>query len=213
MQALVAVLLLAPLTSVLVGPPPTPFTSSGQAQLTQLYLPLLLVNAAFVAYVSRLGLGRSIFWQLFGQRFREPGQVLADVSWGLALAGALLAFDAMLQYLAGWPESLASHALLPQTTGAKLCWLGLASLIGLGEELVYRGYLQQQFTALTGSVAGGIVVQSLLFGIAHGEQGPLTVVRFTGFALALGCMARQRRGLLGVVACHCALDLYAGLAG
>jgi len=210
-RALVSVLLLAPLTSLLVGRDQAPLVMI-EAQVSRVYVPLLLANLLFVVYVARVGLGRSIFWELFG-RFRGPSQVLREAGYGLAFALALFSVDGALQYAAGWPESLGAHALLPQSARAKLCWVALAACVGWGEELVYRGYLQRQFTGLTGSVAAGITIQAVLFGIAHGEQGALTVLRFTAFALALGCLAKARRSLLAVVICHCALDLYAGLWG
>jgi membrane protease YdiL (CAAX protease family) len=210
-RVLVSVLLLAPLTSLLVGREGAPPVTT-EAQVSRIYVPLLLANLLFVVYVARVGLRRSIFWELFG-RLRGASQVLREAGYGLAFALALFSADSALQHAAGWPESLGAHALLPQSASAKLCWVALAACVGSGEELVYRGYLQRQFTGLTGSAAAGITIQAVLFAIAHGEQGTFTVVRFTVFALALGWLANARQNLLAVVACHCALDLYAGLWG
>lgn len=206
LRLLLCVLLLAPTAGLLSGGALEPAPTSG-AQVRDLYLPLLLTNAIFAAYVSRIGLGQNKLRDLFGRLST------LDVPLGLALAAAVLGLDRALQLLTSAPESLSSHALLPRTTSAALCWLVIALSTAFAEELVYRGYLLQQFAAQSGKAAFGIALQAMLFGIAHGPQGPATVVRFGLYGLLLGAVAAQRRGLLAVVVCHSALDLYAGLLG
>jgi len=205
LRVLLCVLLLAPIAGLLsdgaLEPALTP-----SSQIGVLYLPLLLANAGFALYVSRVGLGSNKLPELFGQ------PALRDVSLGLALAVALLGVDGALQASSGSAESLAGHALLPKTWSAALLWVPLALSTALSEELVYRGYLRRQIENQSGSAAWGVVVQALLFGIAHGPQGPSAVVRYTLYATALGAVAQRRGGLTAVVVCHCAVDLYAGWA-
>ena len=50
-------------------------------------------------------------------------------------------------------------------------WVLLSISAGFCEEFVFRGYLQKQFFALTGSDAAAIAGQALIFGVAHGYQG------------------------------------------
>jgi membrane protease YdiL (CAAX protease family) len=85
-------------------------------------------------------------------------------------------------------------------------------LIGWTEELVYRGYLRQQLTALSGSVVLGVLLQAFLFGVAHGEQGPWAVARFAAYGAAFGGVAARERTIVPCVLCHVVLDLYAGFA-
>jgi membrane protease YdiL (CAAX protease family) len=208
----VLVLLLAPATSLLGGRNAVAQWQQG-SQVVTVYLPLLSVSVAFSAYVSGLGIGRNLLRELFGKPWLGPRQTLLDLTWALLLAIAVLGVDSVLQRLAMWPESLAAHSLLPQSVGAKACWLGLAACVGVAEELIYRGYLQRQLSALTGRVSLGIVAQALLFGIAHGEQGAFVVARFTAYAVAFGWVAERRQGLMAVTLCHVALDLHAGFCG
>jgi len=208
----VLVLLLAPATSLLAGRNAAAQLQHG-SQVVSVYLPLLSVSIVFSAYVSGLGIGRNLLRELFGKPWLGARQALLDVTWALLLAAALLGVDSVLQRLAMWPESLAAHSLLPQSLAAKACWLGLAACVGVAEELVYRGYLQRQLSALTGRVSLGIVAQALLFGIAHGEQGAFAVGRFTAYALAFGWVAERRQRLMAVTLCHVALDLHAGFCG
>lgn len=61
------------------------------------------------------------------------------------------------------------------------------TLAALGEEIVYRGYFQKLLTNLFGSNLPGVLltvgISSLLFGLAHTEQGLIGVVVTTVDAL------------------------------
>jgi uncharacterized protein len=177
------------------------------------YLPLSIVNLGLLLYVCRIGLERNILARVFSQGRYDAPRVLVDLGWGACVALALIGTEKTLQWLFGLPESVAAHALLPRTAGEKIAWVFVAALVGLSEELVYRGYLQRQLAALSGWLPFGVVAQALLFGIAHGEQGGWAVARFAGYALGLGWLAAARKSLLPCVLAHVAVDLLAGLAG
>jgi uncharacterized protein len=176
------------------------------------YVPLMIVNAGLSLYVVRVGLPRSIFGALFSQGSYDKRRLLGDLASAGVLAVLLLTAENGFQALLGVPASTAAHALLPATFGARLAWFWVAALVGLSEELVYRGYLQRQLGAMSGQVPFGIVVQAMLFGIAHGEQGPWAVARFALYAVVLGWVTTARRSLLPSVMCHIAIDWYAALS-
>lgn len=94
--------------------------------------------------------------------------------------------------------------IMNRLTGTTIDYSGLANLKGnleqlislvilswtlaaLGEEIVYRGYLQKLLADLFGINLPGILltvgISSLLFGLAHSEQGLIGVVVTTGDAL------------------------------
>jgi membrane protease YdiL (CAAX protease family) len=94
--------------------------------------------------------------------------------------------------------------ILNRLTGATIDYSGFANLKGnpgqllfylvvtwtlaaLGEEVVYRGYLQKRLGDLFGTNTIGLIltvgISSLLFGIAHTEQGIIGVVVTTLDAL------------------------------
>ncbi len=54
------------------------------------------------------------------------------------------------------------------------------TLAAFGEEIVYRGYLQKRIRDLFGDTRIGIIlavgISSLLFGLAHTEQGTIGVI-------------------------------------
>lgn len=74
-----------------------------------------------------------------------------------------------------------SFANLQGNLGQLLLFLTLSwTLAALGEELVYRGYLQKLLGSLLGNNTSGILltagISSLLFGLAHIEQGLTGVI-------------------------------------
>jgi len=87
----------------------------------------------------------------------------------------------VLNRLTGTTQDLSSFENL-QGNLANLAFLLMATwtLAALGEEIVYRGYLQRRVRDILGEGRDGIIVAvaltSLLFGIAHIEQGTVGLV-------------------------------------
>jgi uncharacterized protein len=50
-------------------------------------------------------------------------------------------------------------------------WILLSISAGICEEIVFRGYLQQQFQAATRSIVAAVILQGAVFGMAHTYQG------------------------------------------
>lgn len=211
-RALVALLLAVATTGSLLEPAALqPFEVT--SVIVRAYLPLVLVNVMLCLYASGVGLDRNLLAELLG-RFRGSGRrLLTDGGIGIGLALALIAAENALQRWVGVPESIAAHALMPSSIAERLAWLPVAALVGFSEELVYRGYLQRQLTALSGWLPFGVLAQAALFGIAHAEQGGWAVGRFAVYALVLGCVAAARRSLAPGVLCHVAVDSLAALGG
>ncbi len=205
-RLLVALLLVAPLAGLLLAP-----NSSPPRQGSVLaYLPSVLVSFGLAAYVARLGLPSSILKALVGKTWSSPCHAFADVALASAVSMLVLTLDAALALALGAPESLTGRAFLPSTTADRAAWLLLAGAAGVGEELVYRGYLQQQLSRSCRSRILGLLLQALLFGIAHGEQGGAAVARVTLYGLLFGSLALLRGSLLPGILAHVAIDLYAG---
>lgn len=179
----------------------------------ELYAPSLLLSLVLAAFVTRIGLGGSILRELVGKTWRSFADVIVDTIWGFGFAALVVIVDRVIVTALGSPESAASHALMPSSAAQTAGWLLVALSVGISEELVYRGYLRKQLAALTGSPVAGVVLQALLFAIAHAEQGSSSVARFAIYALGFGWLASTRGSLLPAMLAHVGLDVYAGLAG
>jgi uncharacterized protein len=213
--ALVGVMLAVAITGTLLhvdasSPPRSADGNPLASLILRQYLPLLLVNGLLALYVARLFRPRNVLPELLGRRWHTPVDALVDLLYALLAFALICGFEALTRPLfAG--RNAAVAALLPSTGAERLTWLLVASVVGFCEEVVYRGYLQTQLGAVTHSRTLGLVLQALLFGLAHLEQGPGTALRIGIYGLILGTLARQRASLLPGIACHIAIDLVGGL--
>ena len=90
-------------------------------------------------------------------------------------------------------------------------WIAVSLTAGFCEEAVFRGYLQKQFHALTGSAAVAVLAQAVLFGLAHGYQGVKNVIVITVLGLLYGLLALGRGNLRPGMLAHAWADVYGGL--
>jgi membrane protease YdiL (CAAX protease family) len=91
-------------------------------------------------------------------------------------------------------------------------WILVCTIAGFVEEIVFRGYLQRQFTAWArGAVAAGVAGSALLFGLAHGYQGARSMVLLCVFGVLFSLLALFRRSLRAGMIAHSWQDICAGL--
>jgi membrane protease YdiL (CAAX protease family) len=195
-------------------------TSHASHQLVQhrgsalpLYLSLIAAEWGLLRFVVYGGLRRTntSLRDLIGARWGGWRDVLRDV------AIALLAW-------AGWSavETLAAHALgpdsakgiatlLPRSVPEIAVWVLLSLSAGFCEEVVFRGYLQRQFHALSGNAFLALVAQAVVFGVSHGYQGLRNVVVISVFGIVYGVLASWRRSLRPGMVLHAWTDVIGGL--
>ena len=176
------------------------------------YVPLILVQIVSIAYVARIGRPRGTLKSLIGTRWDSVRRGAED------LAIAFLGWLAITAIEIVWAHLFASvgaagsvRTLLPQSPSERAMWIVVAACVGFGEEVVFRGYLQTQFAAITGRVSLAIVLQAMVFGLAHGDQGAAGAARAAIYAVGFGVMAQRRRSLVPGIACHVWTDLASGL--
>lgn len=103
--------------------------------------------------------------------------------------------------------------LAPENGKEIAAWLMLCMLVGVAEELVFRGYLQTQFTAWArGAAAAGVVFSAMVFGAAHGYEGARAMFMLTVFGAFFSLLALFRKNLRAGIFAHSWHDAVAGLA-
>jgi len=136
---------------------------------------LVLATASLIVRrdgLSTLGIAR------LGRPWRSAAEVLAlTIGWTVL---QLALFLPALEHLTGTKQDLSEFAGLQGNLRMLMGLLGLSwTVAAIGEELVYRGYIQIRITDVLGTGTGGAVavvaVSSALFGLAHTEQGLLGV--------------------------------------
>jgi len=91
-------------------------------------------------------------------------------------------------------------------------WILLSISAGICEEIVFRGYLQNQFRAVTRSMAAAMILQGAIFGVAHSYQGWKQVIVIAALGVLYGALAAWRRNLLANMIAHAWSDIYEGWA-
>jgi membrane protease YdiL (CAAX protease family) len=144
-------------------------------------------------FAQSLGFGLAVYWMGF--------LAIAIVSAGL-LATPLghRRNEAVIGSIA--PHSLAEFAV----------WFLVALTAGVCEEIVFRGYLQQQLTSWLGRPILAIVLAAALFGSVHLYEGAAAVLPLAALGLVYGLVVRHFKGdLRAVIVAHATQDFLVAL--
>jgi membrane protease YdiL (CAAX protease family) len=189
---------------------------SNQARLPRgamVYLSLILMELALIYLVWRgVKSTGTTLRDLISGRWESAADVLRDIALAFVLWLTLIGIALTWRAFAGGsglPTSVT--AMLPQTPIEIIMWIGLSISAGAAEEIVFRGYLQRQFAALTGSSWIALAAQALLFGVSHGYQGIDAMLRITLLAVAFGLMALWRKSLRPGIIAHAWTDIASGV--
>ena len=135
---------------------------------------------------------------LIGGRWNNETDVAIDIGFAFALAAVTMVTAAALTWAFGGFKTgpnPADAAITPHTRGEVLVWIALAATAGFCEELIFRGYLQRQFSAWTGSIVGGVLIQAFVFGLSHGYKGVQGILMVVVYGCRFGFLAAWRRSL------------------
>ena len=174
--------------------------------ILDVFIPTLVVLA--MAAVS-LAVRRQRPSALGFRRTARPGRMIVAV-FGLTVAWDLLqvSFTKPILYrLTGERQDLSQFAGLQGDLGSLLVLLALTwTLAAVGEEIVYRGYIPRRVSDVFGeNIIGsliGVGLSSLLFGLAHTEQGIIGVVLTFLDALFFSFLKWRFRNLWAAVLGH-----------
>ena len=169
------------------------------------YVSLLISEWLLVLYV-RMGVQKRgvRLRDLVGGRWATPKDVLKDI----ALAAALWALWTFLQNPHVLGGTNAAQGLLPKGNLESFVWIPLALSAGFCEELVFRGYLQRQFQAVTGSVGLAVLFQAIVFGVGHLYEGVAPVALIALYGVLFGLLAAWRKSLRPGMIAHAWSDIF-----
>jgi membrane protease YdiL (CAAX protease family) len=150
---------------------------------------------------------------------RLAGQALLALfaGWAVAAAGMLLATRGF-----GWAPMDVSRFDLAGNLPRLLTLLAISwSTAAIGEEVLFRGFLQTRLRALLGAGRhaglGAVLLQAMLFGAVHAYQGPTGILTSGLIGLVFGALMLRFRNVWPLVIAHGLIDtvamlaLYAGL--
>ena len=171
---------------------------------TVLALEWLLALFIWVA-LRRRGLS---FATLVAGRWHSLRAFFKDLGFALAFLLVGIPLTMGLTRLIG--ASSAPVSILPRTPLELAAWIMMSATAGFCEELIFRGYLTQQFAAFTNSKTLAIAIQGLAFGLAHGYQGRIMIV-LTIYGWLFGVFASWRKSLRPGMMAHGIQDTLGGL--
>lgn len=143
-------------------------------------------------------------WQTVGSFFRDLG---------LAVGFLVVAvpMSALLMHFIGGEADRNMANFTPKTVSELVVFLILATMGGgFCEELIFRGYLTQQFSAWTGSRKVAVFLQGVVFGLSHGYYGRAMVVVMV-YGWLLGSLAYWRKSLRPGMLAHGLQDSIGGV--
>lgn len=178
-----------------------------------LYLSLVAAEWGLVRFVYAGGLRRTgtRLGDLLGARWTTWRDVARDVMLALGVWGAWRLAESLV-FRRLLPDSAKGiDTLLPRGPLEVAAWVLLSLSAGFCEEVVFRGYLQRQFRALTGSAAAAVAGQAVLFGLSHGYQGLRSVLTITVIGALYGALAHWRRSLKPGIILHSWMDVLGGI--
>lgn len=187
-----------------------PAAAGGSAGL---YLGLIAAEWALFLY-ARAGLKRHgvAVATLVAARPMTFRSLATDLLLGAALLVLILGAGLALDRLLGHGDAAIVRQVLVGRAALVPLWIALSLSAGFVEEIVFRGYFQRQFGAWLGSPWLGVAAQALLFGVTHGYQGGVLILRISVLGLLFGAAALLRRSLIPGIIAHAGTDIIGGLA-
>ncbi len=172
------------------------------------YISVLVFEWLLVLYV-RMGVHKRgvRLRDLVGGRWAMPKEVMKDIALGAGLWAVWIAIGLMISHVLGGGTN-AAQGLLPRGILESFAWIPLALSAGFCEELAFRGYLQKQFQAITGSGGWAVLIQAIVFGVGHLYEGVGPVGRIILYGVLFGLLAAWRKSLRPGMIAHAWSDIF-----
>ena len=175
-----------------------------------LYVSLTLSEWAFFYFAYAGTRKRIALRELIGLRWRGGAAFVRSVLIAIGFWFIWEGSGRAMHWLLGPSDTRNVTSMLPRTVLEIIVWILLSISAGICEEFVYRGYLQRQFAAMTGSTAAGLILQAVVFGVSHGYQGWKQVVIISVLGALFGLLAHWRKSLVPGMGVHAWADIYSG---
>jgi CAAX protease family protein len=175
------------------------------------YIATIIFELVLIGYVwLGVRLRKVTLRELIGGKWTRFADFLMDVAIALLFWIAVWIMLAAFTLLIKFNGQAAAKLLLPQTLRELGFFTALALIAGFCEELIFRGYLQRQFLALTGNTIAAVVLQGIVFGAAHLYQGAKGVLVISVYGMMFGTLAAIRKSLRPGMIQHGGQDAISG---
>jgi len=149
-------------------------------------------------------------WLLAGARWKSWRSLAVDLAIALPFWLVWEGAAYLVSRLLGPSGAKAVDSLLPHSVLEVLLWTATCATAGICEEMVFRGYLQRQLYAFTGSLFTAIIAQGVIFGLFHAYQGWKNVTVICVLGVLYGALAAWRKNLRVNIISHAWSDFWEG---
>jgi uncharacterized protein len=181
-----------------------------QPTLVRVYL-VAIAQSCVMVYFVWLGIRKRglRLRDLIGGKWVRVRDALADTVIALVVWAVCMGiYVGLRSLLPDDAETGSSHH--PQSHAEIASWIMVCVCIGFSEELVFRGYFQRQFAAITGNPAAAVILQGLLFGFSHGFVGFQGTTLLISFGILNGVTTLWRGSLRPAIIAHVWWNLFSG---
>jgi uncharacterized protein len=180
-----------------------------------LYSFTICFELILLAYVWFLGIRPTgtKFKEVIGGRWESARDVWRDIGVACLFWIVVVVFLVLSSHILGKNSDMnrVLQIIMPRGPLEMTVWVLLSISAGFCEEFVFRGYLQKQFFALTGSDAAAIAAQAIIFGAAHQYQGIKGMISIAIYGALFGILAKTRNSLRPGMIQHTMQDSTAGI--
>jgi membrane protease YdiL (CAAX protease family) len=151
---------------------------------------------------------------VIGEPWRSSREILRDIGFAAAFWVASIPALYLLKSLLHVTNlGAAVLTLLPRSALEITLWIIFSMSAGVCEETIFRGYLQRQLGAMTGSRPAGLLLSAAVFGLVHLYQGWRMAAVIGLYGLMFGVFAYWRRSVRPGMIAHAWQDAITGILG
>jgi CAAX protease family protein len=182
--------------------------------ISSIVLELLLLAILWVG----LRINRTRIRELIGGRWNSPEDFILDfvIGFGFAVVSYFILGAISFGLGLAKPNQLEdtrklASMLAPHSWGALVIFILLSATAGFVEELIFRGYLQQQIATVSGRMFVGVLASALVFGGGHGYEGVRRMVLIFIFGMMFSALTLWRKNLRSAMFGHAIFDSAQGV--
>ena len=182
---------------------------SATPKLGHLSLFLIVVVLEWAAFAFSLWNSSAVFVGFVARAVKDPRSLLLDIPVALLLSIISFLLGPLMVHILGQTGWVALQGMRPNNGVEIVAWIVMAISAGIGEETVFRGYLQQQLSGFTGHVSIGILGQAAVFSLCHSYQGWKNMALIFVLGCVYGGFVLLRKGLRANMIAHAGVDILA----
>lgn len=180
---------------------------SSHPRVGHLLLYSIAIAFEWAVFAVSLWNSHAVFGCYVARVFGDPRALLLDILVALLLCALVFLLGPIMVRVLGRTGWVSLEGMRPNNSLEIAAWIVAAISAGVSEETVFRGYLQQEFTAWTGHASVGILGQAAIFGLVHEYEGWKNMVLIFVLGSILGVSARLRKGLRANMIAHAVMDI------